>query len=52
MSAHAVPFHCPFCGAEDIRPYGEAAGQWRCASCTRVWTLRFVGIAPAAKPVR
>ena len=52
MSAHAVPFHCPFCGEEDIRPYGEAAGQWRCASCTRVWTLRFVGIAPAAEPVR
>ncbi len=45
---HAPPFHCPYCGEEDIRPHGEDVGQWRCASCTRVWALRFVGLAPAS----
>lgn len=48
---HAPPFHCPFCGEEDIRPHGEDPGQWRCGSCTRVWKLSFVGLAPAASDV-
>ncbi|MBA2388682.1 MAG: Insertion element protein [Geodermatophilaceae bacterium] len=47
---HAPPFHCPFCGEEDIRPYGEDAGQWRCGSCIRVWKLNFVGLAPTPDP--
>ena len=41
-TAHAVPFYCPYCGDEDLRPVGEAGGWW-CQSCRRSWTLRYVG---------
>jgi transposase-like protein len=45
MAAHAPPFYCPYCGDEDIRPFGEKHGDWRCGACRRVWTLRYVGLA-------
>jgi transposase-like protein len=38
----AVPFYCPYCGDEDLRPYDETAGSWRCGSCTRAFTLKTV----------
>lgn len=46
MSAgqRAVPFHCPFCSDEDLRPHGETHGQWECRSCQRAFSLRFIGI--------
>ena len=44
---HLPVFFCPYCGEEDIRPFGEAPGQWRCADCRRVWMVRFVGLAGA-----
>jgi len=43
--AHAPPFYCPYCGDEDLRPFGEKHGDWRCGACRRVFTLRFVGLA-------
>ncbi|HSV66575.1 MAG TPA: hypothetical protein VLJ59_11790 [Mycobacteriales bacterium] len=48
---HVPVFYCPYCGEEDIRPYGEPAaakqaGQWLCSACRRVWAVRFVGLAP------
>ena len=30
-----VPFYCPYCGDQDLRPAGETAGSWECASCAR-----------------
>ena len=45
MSAHAPPFYCPYCGDEDLRPFGEKHGEWRCGACRRVFTLRYVGLA-------
>lgn len=42
----AVPFHCPYCADEGLRPFGEEPGTWRCTACTRVFRLAFVGIAP------
>ena len=52
MSAHTPPFYCPYCGEEDIRPFGETHGEWVCAACRRVWTLRYVGLArPGADAV-
>ena len=45
--ARAVPFYCPFCGEEDLRPHpGEPATRhsWHCRSCTRVFTLKLVGL--------
>jgi transposase-like protein len=43
-SARAVPFHCPFCGEEDLRPHGEKHGQWECRSCQRAFSVSFLGI--------
>ncbi|MBO0776374.1 MAG: hypothetical protein J2P34_08655 [Actinobacteria bacterium] len=44
-----VPFYCPYCGEEDIRPAGAAAGGWQCASCARAFELRFTGVAAAGR---
>jgi transposase-like protein len=46
------PMHCPYCGEEDLRPHadptaaGEPAppGAWECRSCTRVFTVTFIGL--------
>jgi ribosomal protein L37AE/L43A len=35
-----VPFFCPYCGEETLRPAGAQAGGWTCGSCTRSFTLR------------
>ena len=47
MSGHQPPFYCPYCGDEDLRPFGERASEWRCGACRRVWALRYVGSAAA-----
>ena len=44
-----VPFYCPYCGDEDLRPTGRAAGGWRCAACARAFELRFAGVAPVGE---
>ena len=44
-----VPFYCPYCGDEDLRPAGPAAGSWRCGACSRAFELRFAGVAPGAQ---
>ncbi len=52
MSGHATPFHCPYCGDEDLAPHdpgGEEPaphGGWECHSCLRVFTLRMTGQLP------
>jgi hypothetical protein len=46
----AVPYFCPFCAEEDLRPL--AAGDvpdltrtgWHCRSCLRVFSLSFFGL--------
>jgi transposase-like protein len=54
MSARAVPFHCPYCGDENLWPHEpEAAestsgsssghGQWECRSCLRAFKLTMIG---------
>jgi ribosomal protein L37AE/L43A len=43
MSERAAPFYCPYCGDEDIEPFGESHGEWRCRSCLRVWKLAYLG---------
>ena len=46
----AVPYHCPFCAEEDLRPVepgavpGLARGGWHCRSCLRVFSVAFHGI--------
>jgi hypothetical protein len=41
---HVPVFYCPYCAEEDIRPYDGGPGQWLCAGCRRVWSVRFVGL--------
>ena len=50
-STRAVPYVCPFCGEEDLRPVEQ--GRWHCRSCLRVFALTFHGVvrtAPASGP--
>jgi transposase-like protein len=65
VSRGAVPYVCPFCGEEDLRPTdlparhggaGNVAG-WHCRSCLRLFSLTFHGLAapevsslPATRP--
>ncbi len=50
LTGHAPPFFCPYCGEEDIRPFGDRHGEWVCGSCRRAWALRGIraGERPAA----
>jgi hypothetical protein len=41
----AVPYHCPFCAEEDLRPHPGGQGAWHCRSCLRVFAVRFLGLA-------
>ena len=49
----AVPYVCPFCGEEDLRPTtvpdtaGAQAGKacWHCRSCLRLFSVAFHGLA-------
>ena len=44
MSAQrAVPFHCPYCGDEDLRPHEAHHGAWECRSCLRAFSLKLLG---------
>ena len=37
-------FHCPYCGDEDLTPYGdEQASGWRCSACLRAFSVRLIG---------
>ncbi len=40
----AMPYHCPYCGDEDLRPHGAAHGEWECRGCQRAFRLGFIGI--------
>jgi transposase-like protein len=44
VPTRAAPFYCPYCGDEDLQPYGDEHGAWWCQSCRRAWTLRLLGI--------
>lgn len=38
----AVPYFCPFCGEEDLRPVPDR--HWHCRSCLRLFSLAFHGL--------
>ncbi|MGH3588333.1 Insertion element protein [Pseudonocardia sp. DLS-67] len=44
MSERAVPFYCPYCGDEDLRPSEASHGAWHCAACLRTFSLKMIGI--------
>ncbi|MCU0283719.1 MAG: hypothetical protein MUD13_07460 [Candidatus Nanopelagicales bacterium] len=39
-----MPYHCPFCAEEDLRPHGTTHGAWHCRACLRVFAVRFLGL--------
>jgi transposase-like protein len=49
-SQRVVPYHCPFCGGENLRPYKPpedapaSHGGWECRECTRVFTVKLLGL--------
>ncbi|PVG82070.1 Insertion element protein [Nocardioides gansuensis] len=47
MSERAVPFHCPYCGDENLFPR-EGHGAWECRSCLRAFRLEFDGLVRPA----
>ncbi|HEY6793603.1 MAG TPA: hypothetical protein VI248_02855 [Kineosporiaceae bacterium] len=48
-STRIVPYVCPFCGEEDLRPADhDGTPVWHCRSCLRLFSLTFHGLAPAA----
>ncbi|MGW4484736.1 Insertion element protein [Amycolatopsis sp. NPDC004368] len=38
----AVPYYCPFCGDEDLRP---AEDGWLCSACRRGFSVQFHGLS-------
>ena len=39
---HLPVFHCPYCGDEELTPYEETPGAWRCAACLRAFSVRLI----------
>jgi ribosomal protein L37AE/L43A len=50
MSERMSPFHCPYCGDEDLRPHETGHGAWECRSCLRAFQLKFLGLLRPAAP--
>ena len=48
MSERVSPFHCPYCGEEDLRPHetdeGSPHGTWECRACMRAFSVKFLGL--------
>jgi hypothetical protein len=42
-----VPYVCPFCGEEDLRP--AEGSRWHCCSCLRLFTVTFHGLSRAGQ---
>jgi ribosomal protein L37AE/L43A len=49
MTERAVPFHCPYCGEQDLRPYPASHGAWECRSCLRAFSLKMLGLLVASE---
>ncbi len=37
-----APYHCPFCGEQDLRPDESDRDAWVCRSCARVFVVSLV----------
>lgn len=49
MSERVAPYHCPYCGEEDLRPHEATHGTWECHACLRAFSVKFLGqLRPAA----
>jgi len=59
MTERAVPYHCPYCGDEDLRPSEEGHGAWECHAFLRAFSLKMIGqlrrpasLSPTTQEVR
>ena len=44
MTRHASPFHCPYCGEQDLFPREDGqADDWECRACLRAFSVTFLG---------
>jgi transposase-like protein len=50
MTERAQPFHCPYCGDEDLWPHEGAERSWECRSCLRAFTVQMLGMIRPAAP--
>lgn len=52
MSERVAPQYCPYCGEEDIRPWGDdpdkGHADWRCEACLRAFSVRYKGLTGTA----
>jgi ribosomal protein L37AE/L43A len=46
-----VPYYCPYCSGEDLRPSEEGHGVWECRGCARAFAVRFVGLVARSSEV-
>lgn len=46
-----VPYYCPYCGGEELRPHDASPGTWRCRECLRSFALRRI-VQPMTPPPR
>ncbi len=48
MTGRGIPFHCPYCGSENLWPHeaaeGSGHGAWECRSCLRAFSLKMLGM--------
>jgi hypothetical protein len=56
VGERAVPYCCPFCTEEDLRPLESGAvpgltrGGWHCRTCLRVFSITFHGLHQPVLP--
>ena len=48
MNERAVPYHCPYCGDENLWPHeaqdtSSGHGAWECRSCLRAFKVTMIG---------
>jgi predicted RNA-binding Zn-ribbon protein involved in translation (DUF1610 family) len=44
MTERAVPFHCPYCGEENLFPReDDPANGWECRACLRAFAVTYLG---------
>jgi ribosomal protein L37AE/L43A len=48
VSRHASPFHCPYCGEQDLYPRADG---WECRACLRAFSVTFLGQVPRPEGV-
>ena len=46
-----VPYYCPYCGGEELRPHDASPGTWNCRECLRSFALRRIAQPTTPAPL-